>query len=197
MPGLIMDRRQRSSSDVIPCSRLTASAAASQERLRGRSALARDSWPRGNAAHRSPRDLASRTAVATRAAVASTLVHFAEITDAGDRSVLLPPRAAQRRRWDSPSTASAARSSPGSRVIITVVGISLPLLRHHAERFGICGRASGTRAASVGECARRRAEPGWCAAVLTSERADMLFDCEGVRKAAASERQPSASERAM
>jgi hypothetical protein len=44
--------------------------------------------------------------------------------------------------------------------------------------------------------APRRAEPGWRAAVL-DERADTLFVCERVRKAAATERQPQRAERAM
>jgi hypothetical protein len=66
-----------------------------------------------------------------------------------------------------------------------------------SRRLGITntsrpGKRGGLRVSGI---ARRRTEPGWRAAVL--ERADTLFVCEGVRKAAAHERQPQRAERAM
>jgi hypothetical protein len=57
----------------------------------------------------------------------------------------------------------------------------------------LAGNQSKLRASGI---ARRRTEPGWRAAVL-DERADTLFVCERVRKAAATECQPQRAERAM
>jgi hypothetical protein len=47
------------------------------------------------------------------------------------------------------------------------------------------------------EIARRRAEPGWRAAVLDEGASRHAFVCERVRKAAATKRQPQRAERAM
>ena len=55
----------------------------------------------------------------------------------GDRGVRRHRRAAARRRARSPSTASAARSSPGSRATTTTwSGVSLPLLRELVAELG-------------------------------------------------------------
>jgi hypothetical protein len=47
------------------------------------------------------------------------------------------------------------------------------------------------------EIAHRRAEKAGAPLSWTSERADMFFVCEGVRKAVANKRQPQRAERAM
>ena len=123
---------------MIPCSRLTGSATASRERLpRPCARWQRDSWPRGNAAHRSPRDLASRTAVSH--------AHGGRV-DAG----------ALRKITDEEIEAYVATTEPlnvaggftidglGGPFITriegdhhNVVGISLPLLRTMLNELGI------------------------------------------------------------
>jgi hypothetical protein len=52
-------------------------------------------------------------------------------------------------------------------------------------------------AASVGKSRAALLSQAGAPLSWTIERADMLFVCEGVRKAAASERQPQRAERAM
>ena len=61
----------------------------------------------------------------------------------------------------------------------------------------LAGNQRHTLSCERREIARRRAEPGWRAAVLDERASRHAFVCEGVRKAAASEHQAQRAERAM
>ena len=133
-----MDRRPRSSSDVIPCSRSTASATASQERLPRPFGAGNEIRGRAATLHTGHHViLHSGTTVATRTAVASTLVHFAEITDAEIEAYVAttePLNVAGGFTIDGLGGPYITKIEGDHH---NVVGISLPLLRAMLNELGI------------------------------------------------------------